>query len=305
MSQIYLNIPFSLKDEVKKLGARYDPDVKKWYITKSQIEKFRKYLPVEIQFQRKNITNMVIPQFRLQNTLINFVSPLDYSSIKQCITLKGICENCGQKGNEMGEIYSFDNEVQKLEDLMCLCCDCKMISCFKYEELEKVKDKTVEILDIDKKKLNSLISRSFTNAKNIKDYDYTLIKENNIQLKELQAKNLKSEIINDECLINGYFSFIELTNVKLLVDFIKNLSYFEIGKILYEDDCLFLYCFYEEDECQKIANEILNFLKYNRTLEFRNLEKKCIKSYEYTHITKVKKEEIDIDPEIMKQFQFN
>jgi hypothetical protein len=29
--RLYLKVPFEAKDEVKKLGARFDPDKKKWY----------------------------------------------------------------------------------------------------------------------------------------------------------------------------------------------------------------------------------------------------------------------------------
>lgn len=32
MAKIYLNVPFSEKDEAKQLGARWDSAAKKWYI---------------------------------------------------------------------------------------------------------------------------------------------------------------------------------------------------------------------------------------------------------------------------------
>ena len=33
---LILNVPFNEKDEVKKLGARWNPDIKKWYIHKRE-----------------------------------------------------------------------------------------------------------------------------------------------------------------------------------------------------------------------------------------------------------------------------
>ena len=35
--KIYLNVPFEEKDEVKKLGARWDYNMKRWYYTDSNL----------------------------------------------------------------------------------------------------------------------------------------------------------------------------------------------------------------------------------------------------------------------------
>ena len=42
-SVVYLKVPFDDKDEVKSLGARWDPDKKSWYCNKSDIDKFNKW----------------------------------------------------------------------------------------------------------------------------------------------------------------------------------------------------------------------------------------------------------------------
>ena len=45
MDVILLNVPFSEKDEAKALGAKWNPKIKKWYVTKNaDIEKFNKWL---------------------------------------------------------------------------------------------------------------------------------------------------------------------------------------------------------------------------------------------------------------------
>ena len=42
---ILLNVPFEEKDEVKKLGARWDKKAFKWKIYHQQKDKFKKWLP--------------------------------------------------------------------------------------------------------------------------------------------------------------------------------------------------------------------------------------------------------------------
>lgn len=45
--RVNLNVPFKEKDEAKKLGAKWDPQIKKWYIPDGlKVDKFRKWLPV-------------------------------------------------------------------------------------------------------------------------------------------------------------------------------------------------------------------------------------------------------------------
>ncbi|MES3675902.1 DUF5710 domain-containing protein [Halomonas elongata] len=46
MARIDLNVPYSQKDEAKKLGAKWDPKIKKWYIKDSlALGVFEKWLP--------------------------------------------------------------------------------------------------------------------------------------------------------------------------------------------------------------------------------------------------------------------
>lgn len=40
----YLNVPFSQKDDVKKKGARWDPDKRKWYCMERKKESFKKWI---------------------------------------------------------------------------------------------------------------------------------------------------------------------------------------------------------------------------------------------------------------------
>jgi Domain of unknown function (DUF5710) len=48
---ILLNVPFSEKDEVKSLGARWNPNLKKWYIPSGfDTSRFARWLPAENEF---------------------------------------------------------------------------------------------------------------------------------------------------------------------------------------------------------------------------------------------------------------
>ena len=46
--EIYLNVPFAEKDEAKQLGAKWDPDSRRWYVPKPlSVRPFDKWVEVE------------------------------------------------------------------------------------------------------------------------------------------------------------------------------------------------------------------------------------------------------------------
>jgi hypothetical protein len=52
----YLNVPYAEKDQVRKMGGRYDGTKKKWYVPHgADIFSFLKWMPMEIQSQMKSI----------------------------------------------------------------------------------------------------------------------------------------------------------------------------------------------------------------------------------------------------------
>ena len=43
---LVLNVPFNEKDEAKRLGARWDPDMRKWFVPRGlDVRKFEKWDP--------------------------------------------------------------------------------------------------------------------------------------------------------------------------------------------------------------------------------------------------------------------
>ena len=48
---ILLDVPYSEKDEVKKLGAWWNPEKKKWFVkNRSEYHKFRKWISKKILY---------------------------------------------------------------------------------------------------------------------------------------------------------------------------------------------------------------------------------------------------------------
>ena len=53
---LILEVPFKEKDEAKRLGAWWDPDLKKWFVPKGQdIRPFAKWFPKEGGNQRDSV----------------------------------------------------------------------------------------------------------------------------------------------------------------------------------------------------------------------------------------------------------
>jgi exodeoxyribonuclease VII large subunit len=47
---VVLNVPFAEKEAAKKLGARWDPDLRKWFVPRGiDARKFERWLPKEPQ----------------------------------------------------------------------------------------------------------------------------------------------------------------------------------------------------------------------------------------------------------------
>ena len=54
-SKIYLNCPYSEKDECKQLGARWDNERRQWYIpVGADVEPFQKWMSTSSSNEKKN-----------------------------------------------------------------------------------------------------------------------------------------------------------------------------------------------------------------------------------------------------------
>lgn len=85
--RIYLDCPFSEKDECKSYGAKWDKRVKKWYITKNQDESyFHKWLAQEEIIYDKNIIIYLDVDFAENQVVKNMGALWDSKRCKWYIT---------------------------------------------------------------------------------------------------------------------------------------------------------------------------------------------------------------------------
>ena len=64
MSRTYLHVPYHEKDEAKGMGAKWDPDKKKWYC-EGNAKKFRRWLnkPVKKPWHGVGVAQSRLQQF--------------------------------------------------------------------------------------------------------------------------------------------------------------------------------------------------------------------------------------------------
>ena len=140
--RIYLNVSFDGKNEVRRLGAKWDSDNRGWWITKQgDLKAFNKWLPrmYKLNAVPPHVKSEMIPY---PNWYINLRSLLPESEWdvlrKKCYADAGHrCQVCGQKGdkwpvecNEQWEYIEDSNSdfsIQKLRRLAALCPTCHSI----------------------------------------------------------------------------------------------------------------------------------------------------------------------------------
>lgn len=83
MKRFYINVPYAEKDQAKVLGARWDPDVRRWYYTENQdallfSNWFHESKPVEVLKSESGL-RMTLKDF-LTNNYSNKAKSLTYRS---------------------------------------------------------------------------------------------------------------------------------------------------------------------------------------------------------------------------------
>ena len=132
--RLYLSVPYSEKDEAKSLGARWDINEKKWYVSNGDSARFRKWLPsVSQKLTRPELTMEMIPE-PLHYMSVRDILPSSWERIRSATILnskvdgKPQCEICGGSNQALHahEQWSYDDHssVQKLAGLMAICGDC-------------------------------------------------------------------------------------------------------------------------------------------------------------------------------------
>jgi len=134
-SKIYLNVPFTQKDDAKKLGAQWDSQNKSWYVPSDQhLDAFSKWLPITKQRETpyQLLTIELVPQTCWYSNVRSNISKQEWDKLRH-YTYKQAghrCKICGRVGRqhpvECHEIWHYDDSwhIQKLIGLVALCPSC-------------------------------------------------------------------------------------------------------------------------------------------------------------------------------------
>jgi hypothetical protein len=139
--RVWLDVPFSEKDEAKVLGARWDPEARNWYAPRpgmpglARWERLPEVLPGEDRNFGSDLFVDLIPETSWFRNVRSAVDPADWHRLRTMVygRVGQRCEICGSPANKPGgtwleahERFSYNNatRVQALRRLICLCTHC-------------------------------------------------------------------------------------------------------------------------------------------------------------------------------------
>lgn len=143
-SRIWLDVPFSEKDEAKRSGARWDSKARRWYAPRAGIGELDRWaaapdipdvLPGEDRSLGEGLFVDLIPNTCWFTNVRSCVAEKDWERLRRMIVSRAgeRCEVCGAARDsargrwlEAHERWTYDESthVQRLARLICLCTDC-------------------------------------------------------------------------------------------------------------------------------------------------------------------------------------
>jgi hypothetical protein len=145
MDKIYLNVPYSQKDDAKRRGAKWDAERKKWYVPSGKrLEPFEPWLLLFVE--ERQLTIELVPNTCWYSNVRSNVSKQDWDNLRHHTYKQAShrCEVCGGVGQqhpvECHEIWNYDDQqhIQTLTELIALCPACH--EC-KHIGLAQIKDR--------------------------------------------------------------------------------------------------------------------------------------------------------------------
>lgn len=135
---LFLNVPYSEKDEAKALGAKWNAAQKKWYVPDSiDVNKFERWMihsliTMTISKEKEKLQIELVPQNAWYSNLRSILTVEEWQRVKQKTRMKAgdVCEICGIKelSNtlECHEKWTYDLnlKVQALVRTTALCSAC-------------------------------------------------------------------------------------------------------------------------------------------------------------------------------------
>lgn len=153
--QIWLDVPFSEKDEAKALGARWDPGARRWYAQKLSeplkrwlaLPEIPDLLPGEDRSFGVGLFVDLVPSSCWFTNVRSCVDEKDWERLRRMITRRAErrCEACGQGEDRRAERwleaherweYQDETRAQILRRLVCLCTPCHTATHFGLAQLK-------------------------------------------------------------------------------------------------------------------------------------------------------------------------
>lgn len=164
--RIWLDVPYSEKDQAKAAGARWDPQAKRWYAPKPGMETLRQWaalpevpdlLPGEDRTFGAGLFVDLIPSSCWFTNVRSCVSQRDWERLRRMLLrrAKHRCEICGRSEDretkrwlEAHERWFYDEarSIQTLRRLICLCSDCHRTTHFGLAQVRGQADAAFEYL---------------------------------------------------------------------------------------------------------------------------------------------------------------
>ena len=206
-TKVYLAVPFSEKEHAKQLGARFDWDIKKWYVMSyhSNLDKLQEKWKINTEpviltgedrtYGGNELFIDLIPKTCWFTNVRYCTDSRDWDRLRDCVysRVNNTCECCHNKTNniEAHERWHYDNDT-KTQKLVRLVALCKMCHTTTHIGLAEIKGKGSEALEHLKK------VRNFTNEEAIehKEQAFQVWRERNtikwnLDLSLLTNNNIK------------------------------------------------------------------------------------------------------------------
>ena len=186
MTRVYLDVPYSDKDEAKRLGARWDGAQKRWYAgTARAVEDCARWaakpdlpslLPGEDRSFGSGLFVDLVPSSCWFTNVRSCVSQADWERLRRMIIKRAgdRCEVCGiredrddERWMEAHERWDYNDEarVQTLKRIICLCTDCHRTTHYGFAmvngDADWVFDFLMQIRESDATETNRHIEEAF------------------------------------------------------------------------------------------------------------------------------------------------
>jgi hypothetical protein len=163
MDRIWLDVPFSDKDQAKAAGARWDPDGRRWYAPRPGMPGLARWaalpdlldlLPGEDRAYGVGLFAEPIPSTAWWTHARYCIAERDWERVRRLVMTRAgrRCEACGRGEDREGgtrmeahERWVFDvaTRTQRLRRLVCFCSDCHTVTHFGLAQLRGVADQAL------------------------------------------------------------------------------------------------------------------------------------------------------------------